>query len=261
MNRAARPWVILPAPSRLGLAADARRSLPQALLDAGVARALGASVAAVVTPPLRRAGREATSGLLNGSALTAHTLQLAEAVARVGVRGRPLVLTGDCSALLGPMLALRRDGRYGLLHVDGHADFCAPEDEPNGEAASLDLALVTGRGPAELVDIDGLRPYVRDEHTAQLGYRVEDDGTDVYLGLHIRNTTMCVRSLRDIRAGGVAAAVDTALKTVQADGLDGFWLHVDCDVLDDGVMPAVDWRSPGGMRVDELIYGRLSNVL
>jgi arginase len=30
---------------------------------------------------------------------------------------------GDYSILPGSMLALRRRGRYGLLFIDGHADF------------------------------------------------------------------------------------------------------------------------------------------
>src|SRR5262245_18287497 len=39
------------------------------------------------------------------------------------------------------MLALRRRGRYGLFFIDGNADFFQPEAEPNGEGASMDLAL------------------------------------------------------------------------------------------------------------------------
>jgi arginase len=31
-----------------------------------------------------------------------------------------------------------------------------------------------------------------------------------------------------------------------------FWVHVDADVLDDAVMPAVDYRQPGGLSPDEL---------
>lgn len=29
--------------------------------------------------------------------------------------------------------------------------------------------------------------------------------------------------------------------------LDGFWIHIDVDVLDDTIMPAVDSRQPGGL--------------
>jgi arginase len=49
---------------------------------------------------------------------------------------------------IGPLLALRRRGRYGLVFLDGHAGFQHPSDEPNGKVASLDLAVATGRGGA-----------------------------------------------------------------------------------------------------------------
>ena len=52
------------------------------------------------------------------------------------------------------LVALHQD-RDGLFFVDGHADFYQPEAEPNGEVASMDLAVVSGRGPAVLTDIDG----------------------------------------------------------------------------------------------------------
>ena len=36
------------------------------------------------------------------------------------------MLGGDCSLLLGAMLALRRRGRSGVLYIDGDADFYQP---------------------------------------------------------------------------------------------------------------------------------------
>jgi len=34
--------------------------------------------------------------------------------------------------------------------------------------------------------------------------------------------------------------------------IDGVWVHVDADVLDDAIMPAVDYRMPGGLSWHEL---------
>jgi arginase len=34
--------------------------------------------------------------------------------------------------------------------------------------------------------------------------------------------------------------------------LDGFWIHLDVDVLDDALMPAVDYRMPYGLSWAEL---------
>src|SRR5690606_19120616 len=91
----------------------------------------------------------------------------------------PVVLGGDCSILLGNLLALRRaGGRHGLLFIDGHADFYQPEAEPGGEAASMDLALATGRGPALLADLEGRGPLVRDEDVVALGRRDEREAAE-----------------------------------------------------------------------------------
>ncbi len=37
-----------------------------------------------------------------------------------------------------------------------------------------------------------------------------------------------------------------------AAGLDGYWLHLDVDILDPAVMPAVDSPSPDGLAPAEL---------
>jgi arginase len=36
------------------------------------------------------------------------------------------------------------------------------------------------------------------------------------------------------------------------DGTRDFWIHFDADVLDDAVMPAVDYRQPGGLTPSEV---------
>src|SRR4029079_5072266 len=91
-------------------------------------------------------------------------VRLADAVADVIDRGElPITLGGDCTIVLGSMLALRRRGRYGLLFIDGNADFFQPEAEPHGEGASMDLAFATGYGPTRVTDIEGRAPLVRSE--------------------------------------------------------------------------------------------------
>jgi arginase len=37
------------------------------------------------------------------------------------------------------------------------------------------------------------------------------------------------------------------------DDLDGFWIHLDVDAPGDAIMPAVDYRLPGGLSWDELV--------
>jgi arginase len=134
--------------------------------------------------------------------------------------------------------------------MDGHADFQHPDDEPNGEVASLDLALVTGRGPEILTDLDGLRPLVRDEDVALVGYRVFGDNDHV-LDEHVRDTAITVVDGPEVRESGATSALGKALAAVTRPGAEGFWVHLDVDVLDDDLMPAVDYRHPGGLSWEE----------
>jgi arginase len=164
---------------------------------------------------------------------------------------RPIVLGGDCSILLGTLLALRRRGRFGLLFLDGHADFYQPEANPNGEAASMELAFATGRGPALLADLEGRRPLVRDEDVVALGFR--DAAEQASFGSQPLPPALKAFDLDAVRRLGADGAAREALAHLtRPDGPEGFWIHLDADVLDDAIMPAVDYRQPGGLSWDAL---------
>jgi arginase len=112
------------------------------------------------------------------------------------------VLGGDCSIVLGGLLALRRRDRFGLLFVDGHTDFYQPEANINGEAASSDLALATGRGPEILTMFDGYRPLVRDEDVVVLGFRDGEEAASY--GSQLDPDGTIARSLVDTLARSMA---------------------------------------------------------
>jgi arginase len=150
------------------------------------------------------------------------------------------------------MLALRRKGRYGLLFLDGHADFYQPEASLTGEAADMDLGLVSGRGPAIVTDLEGRRPYVRDEDIVLFGHR--DTATALKYGSQdVRETDITVLDLQAVRKPGVAAAAKAAVQQLSSGDRRGFWIHLDVDVLDDAVMPAVDYRMSDGLDFEELV--------
>ncbi|MDQ3697667.1 MAG: arginase family protein [Gemmatimonadota bacterium] len=244
---------IIGAPSDLGLRRTGVDGLADALRAGGLLEGL---------PDVRSAGRlavppyvplrDTSSGVLNPDGIRTFSLSLAERVAFTLDLGRfPLVLGGDCSILLGAALALRRRGRFGLFFLDGHADFYSPESEPNGEVASMELAVVTGREPAVLADLDGLRPLVREEDVVVFGFRDAESAAE-YGSPDVRQTAMHVFDLTEVRRLGAAAAAREGLAALQANGVDGFWVHLDADVLNDEVMPAVDYRMPDGLWPEEL---------
>jgi arginase len=245
-------YAVVEAPSVLGLFPRGVERLPDALIEAGLADALDARRAGQVEPPPYDARRDPATGLLNPTGLRDYARQLADATGAVLDGGEtPIVLGGDCSILLGNLLALSRRGRHGLLFLDGHADFYQPDAEPNGEAASMDLALATGRGPTVVADLDGRGALVRDEDVVVLGRRDAEEA-DAAGSQRIEDTPITVLDLAAVRARGAGAAARAAVDHLSRAELDAFWIHLDCDVLDDAVMPAVDYRLPGGLSWDEL---------
>jgi arginase len=254
--------LIIEVPSPLGLRPSGLEEAPDALRKAGLHERLGAFGVRRIDVPPHDGARDPESGILNPQGIAAVARSVAEAVDHALDSGRfPVLLGGDCSVVFGPLLALRRRGRHGLVFIDGHADFQHPDEEPNGEVASLDLALATGRGPKVLADLDGLKPLVRDEDVALVGYRVLDDN-DHFHDEHVRSTAITVIDLSELREMGTSGVLEKVMATVTKSELDGFWVHFDVDVLDDDLMPAVDYRYPGGASWEEaaeLIGGFLSS--
>ncbi|MFD5571839.1 arginase family protein [Streptomyces cadmiisoli] len=242
---------IIEAPSVLGLRPSGVQYLPAALSAAGLLRAdPPVARAARVEPPAYDPRRDPVTGVLNSDALARYSVRLADAVGDVLDSGRfPVVLGGDCSILLGNLLALARRGRHGLLFLDGHTDFYQPSAEPTGEAASMELALVTGRGPRPLTDLEGRGPLVRDEDVAALGFR--DAAESTRAGMQPLPPELYALDLDGVRATGAGRAARRAVDRL-AGAPGGYWVHLDVDVLDDAVMPAVDYRAPGGLSWAEL---------
>jgi arginase len=251
-----RPLAVLDAPSNLGLRPPAPgrepgvRRLAAALRAAGIVQQLGAEDAGELVPPPYVPDRDPTTGWRNRDAIARYSVALADRTAALIAGGRfPLVLGGDCSILVGNALALKRLGCYGLVYLDGHLDFRHPGNSPDvGTAAGEDLALVTGRGAPEIADLEGRGPYLRDADVVALGDRENDEQTNDILA-----TEITVLNLAAVRRLGPTEAARFTLDTLAPRGLDGFWLHLDADVLDDAVMPAVDSPAPDGLSYGELI--------
>src|SRR5215469_16752923 len=248
-------YAILEAPSALGHVPEHRgvERAPGVLLRAGISAGLAARPAGRVAASGYCAERDPATDVMNPQAIREYSTLLADAVATVLDAGEfPVVLGGDCSILLGTMLALRRRGRYGLLYIDGDADFYQPEVNPlSGAASASDLAFATGRGPDIVTDIEGRRPLVRDDDVAVFACR--DAGDRERRRCQPLPPGMLVVDRNQVHRLGAAAAAREALAFLTRDGGpgDGFWIHLDADVFDETIMQAVDDPRPDGLTRDE----------
>jgi arginase len=259
-DEAARRRVIavVDAPSVLGLRPPApgrvpgARRLPEALRGHRLLERLGAADAGRVEPPPYSPAIDPVTGVRNGAAIPGYSTALADRLEELVRAGSfPVVLGGDCSILVGAMLALRRLGRYGLVSVDGGLDFRHPGNAhlvgPVGSVAGEDLAVVTGRCVPQLTDLEGRRPLVADADVVAMGHRTLEPIADEVLA-----TGMTLFDVAELRRGGPAEVAGRALATLARKGVEGFWVHVDADVLDPEVMPAVDSPEPDGLTHQEL---------
>lgn len=201
------------------------------------------------------------SKVRNGSALHAYLVELAGEVERsLGGGAFPLVIGGDCSTLLGGLLALRHRGGRGLVHVDGHSDFFHPGNHDYskmpGAAAGMDLAFATGRGEEVLARWPGVTgPLVEDADVVQIGERYDVDDPTIYPDMS--KTTIERIPVQAFKAAGVAPTASRALARLAERKIDRAWMHIDLDVLDESVMKAVDSPGSPGLTYEELAaFGR-----
>jgi arginase len=252
-----REYSVIDAPSILGLCPTGVEHLPKALREAGLLERLNAENGGIVAPSSRyNYNRDEKTKLLNPESIKDYSLRLADAVNSLLHENKfPIVLGGDCSILIGNLLALRRIGRYGLFFIDGHADFYRPEESPTGEVADMDLAIVSGHGPDILSNLEDLKPLVMERDVVVFGYRDSEQSAQ-YGCYDIKSTMMNAIEHIDVQRLGLQNSASLAIHELLKNELLGFWIHLDADVLDDSIMSAVDYRLPGG-----ITFSELSNLL
>lgn len=220
---------------------------PAALRNAGLLERLGARDAGVADARVRNPRRDPTTGVVGASEVRRAAAAIASRVREVLTAGeRPLVLGGDCTLLLGVFSAV--PPRSGLWFVDGHADFFDGESSPTGEAADMDLAILTGHGPPGL--LEGNRALLEPSEVALLGHRPAELHPDVAYENALLDPAIHAVTAPQVRERGPdRVGNDAAVRLASRPA----WLHLDLDVLDESVLPAVSYPQPLGLDWDELV--------
>jgi arginase len=195
--------------------------------------------------------RDPASGVIAIDDVEAMTHAVADAVAGLAADGRaPFVMGGCCSLLPAALAGAQRSlGDVGLVYLDGHLDLYDGRTSPTGEAADMPISVVLGRGPQRWVDAAGAttgadRVWIvgpRDLEEA-LTYGHPDPSEIPGLSFIDADT---------IRAEG-AAVTGTSVAEAASAG-DGYWVHLDVDVLDQAAFPATDYLMDGGLEMAQLI--------
>jgi arginase len=160
----------------------------------------------------------------------------------------PVFLGGDHSISIGTVSgvagAAKAYGSTGVLWLDAHADFNMPETSPSGNIHGMPLAIITGRGHPDLVNIGG-GIAVRAEDVAIVGLRSVDREEREFLA----EAGVNVYTMKDVDAYGVASVVRSALRDLSQ--LDRIHLSFDLDVIDPEIAPGVGTPVRGGLTYRE----------
>jgi arginase len=241
-----RGLAVLDAPIDSSGEGRGEENAPAALREAGLIERLGARDAGEADARIRDARRDPETGVIG-----AHDVRRGSAAVASGVRSvlnsgeRPLVVGGDCTLLLGVFGAVAAG--TGLWFVDGHADFYDGETSPTGEAADMDLAILTGHGPRGLLDGG---PPLDSAAVVLLGHRPGELSSDVAEENARLDPLIHALTAPDVRTAGPAAVgAEAAARLADRPA----WLHLDLDVLDEAALPAVTYPQPLGLDWDELV--------
>ena len=246
---------LVEAPFNLGLKAPSPgvepgvRFLPDALNALGFSKRLGVKQVIRIDAPAFRSAIDPESGICNAKEVEAYSKDVSMVLmAQVKMGNKLFVAGGDCSILIGIMAGLKKMGDFGLFFMDGHTDFVTVDQSVTKAAAGMDLAIAAGLGPNNLTDIDGLNPYVKEEHIYCFGNRELDADYE----RTILTSKVKYYPLDKIIQNGIENIISSFLALMHGNRLDGFWLHLDADVLNDDLMPCVDSRAPGGLSYQQL---------
>ncbi|WP_461532292.1 arginase family protein [Sinomicrobium sp.] len=246
---------IVEFPSNLGLEEPAPgkepgvKKLPSWLRENGFYDMLKPQNIYTAKAPAYSARRDPETGILNGTAIVNFAKQQAELLEEVLDEDPfPVIIGGDCSILVGNAMALKKKGDYGLFYLNGQTNYVVPPFSQSDGLAEQNLAVVSGQGHPKLSDIDGLSPYFKEEHIWCVGNReCEEEHLNT-----IQESDIHYMDLDTLQHRGTEHCTNAFLQMVEEKNLDGYFIHVDTDVMDDMVMPPALSRSDEGLTYAEL---------
>ena len=248
--------VLLPVSYHLGRQGVGVGAAPQTLLSAGAADLLRADGHQADIVEVHRSGP-----LLDElSAVVELNAALAEQVRRARAGGAlPVILGGDCNVALGVVAGLSGSGS-GVVWFDAHGDFNTPETSPSGFLDGMPLAMACGVCHRHIWDALGGEP-VAETHVVHVGGRDLDPDAQRLLSASRVNVVSSLALGRQAPADALAPALAALAgrrssrprRPNERQAVEAVYVHVDLDVLDPTVAPAVDYAAPGGLEPDELI--------
>lgn len=223
---------------------------PAALRYAGLARKLeelghrvldGGNVTVAVRETVSgEADRHYLPSMAAACRLTYEAARLAVAAGET-----PIFLGGDHSLAIGSIGGVTHEATRGVIWIDAHADFNTPETSISGNIHGMALAVLTGEGYPDLVDIGRPGPKLKAENVVLVAIR----DLDPLERERLRSSGMTVYTMRDVDERGIGAVIREALDRLER--YDCLHVSLDMDSIDPQDGPGVGTPSAGGLTLRE----------
>lgn len=178
----------------------------------------------------------------NQDAVEAHLAAASNAL-RVLEPSSLLTLGGDCTvevASVSHMASIHPE--LHVVWIDAHADLNTPESSPSGHAHGMPLRALFGDGHPDLVPSTTLSP----QRCALLGTRSMDPPEQAFIAAHE------LPVINPEQLQNEPDLLEELLVRWLPDGAP-LYVHLDLDVLDPSVWPAVAVPEPGGLGIATLV--------
>jgi arginase family enzyme len=237
-----KPLALLDVPLDSSGAGRGEEHAPDALREAGLLERLDARDAGTVQAArIRDTRRDPATGVIAAADVRGAAAAIGARVGELLDAGEcPILIGGDCTLLLGVFEAV--PAGTGLWCVDGHADFHDGELSPTGEAADMELSILTGHGPDGVL---GQRePPLDPAALVLMGHRPDDLGPEVAAENARLDSAIAAHTSAQVLEQGPAAVGSAAARRLTGRPA---WLHIDLDVLDETALSAVTYPQPQGI--------------
>ena len=174
-------------------------------------------------------------------------IHLARAVAGARAAGRlPVVVAGTCSASFGVVGGLGAEEEpIGIIWFDAHGDFNTPDTTPSGNIHGMPVAVLTGHGHPDLVNLGHAGAKLRPQDIVMIGIR-DLDGEERRL---LVDSGITVYTMRDVDELGMATVVRRAL--TRLNHLERIHVSFDMDAMEPVEAPGVGTPVTGGLTIRE----------
>jgi len=159
-----------------------------------------------------------------------------------------IFLGGDHSIAIGTVggaAARAKDEALGLIWIDAHGDFNTPETSPSGNIHGMPVAVLTGEGRSELVNLGHDGAKLAHQNIVMIGIRDLDQAEKVALA----QTGINIYTMRDVDELGMATVARRSLQHLQH--LNHIHVSLDMDSIDPVLAPGVGTPVPGGLSFRE----------